>query len=272
MQFSVLSWNILGPATRDVADFGFIKGDYGRLGKTLQLISAIDADILCFQEVDLTSLHLFNNFLLADYLQAAYHEKGAHGGVVVYVKKSKFRVISIVASALKNSASDAPGAFAGAMIEAIEVQQKLFVASVHLSKSSHREAIAEGLYQVADLCNQLRNNLASSIILAGDFNTMYDDVRSEIIPSMSQELGVTLQIFEHNLCTVSSVSGEFKSIDHVLYAGIRNNFEKSCVISGKYAYENQQRSQENGMHEQGDVIHKILPSDHTPVFVVFELK
>lgn len=270
MSFSVLSWNILGPATRDVADFGFIKGDYGRLGKNLQLISEIDADILCFQEVDLTSLHLFNNFLLADYVQAAYHEKGVHGGVVLFVKKSKFKVISTVSSALKNSASDAPGAFAGAVIENIETQKQLFIASVHLSKSSHREAISEGLYQVSDLCNQLGKNLSSSIILAGDFNTMYDDMRADLMPYISQQLGVMLQMFEHNACTASSSTGEFKSIDHVLYVNLKNNFDRSCVVSGKYAHQNQQRSSENNVDESGGLIHKMLPSDHVPVFVVFE--
>src|SRR5262245_10471632 len=117
MPFSVLSWNILGPATRDVEEFGFIRDDYGRLGKNLQLISELDADILCFQEIDLTSLHLFNNFLLSNYQQASYHEKGTHGGVVVYVKKSKFSIISSVSSMLKKNQSDAPGAFAGVAIQ-----------------------------------------------------------------------------------------------------------------------------------------------------------
>ncbi len=270
MSFSVLNWNILGPATRDVADFGFIQGDYGRLGKNLQLISEIDADILCFQEVDLTSLHLFNNFLLAEYLQASYHEKGAHGGVVVYVKKSKFKVISTASSYLKSSANDAPGAFAGAIIESVQTAKQLFVASVHLSKSSYREAIAEGLYQISDLCSKLGENVASSIVLAGDFNTMYDDMRADVMPYMSEKLGVKLQMFEHNACTQGSSTGEFKSIDHVLYVNLKNYFEKSCVVTGKYSDENQQRSYEKRIDENQNFIHKNLPSDHVPVFVVFE--
>lgn len=270
MSFSVLSWNILGPATRDVEDFGFIKGDYGRLGKSLQLIDEIDADILCFQEVDLTSLHLFNNFLLADYLQVAYHEKGAHGGVVLYVKKSKFKVISTASSSLKNSASDAPGAFAGAIIEIISTGKNLFVVSVHLSKSSRHEAISEGIYQVSDLCRRLGKNIVTPLILAGDFNTMYDDMRLDLIPYMSQQLGLKLQMFEHNACTANSSTGEFKSIDHVLYVNLKNDFEKSCVITGKYAHANHQRLQQNGVDASGEFIHKKLPSDHVPVFAVFE--
>jgi endonuclease/exonuclease/phosphatase family metal-dependent hydrolase len=266
MPFSVLSWNILGPATRDVADFGFIQGDYGRLGKSLQVVSEIDADIVCFQEVDLTSLHLFNNFLLADYLQASYHEKGAHGGVVVYVKKSKFKVVSAVSSMLKNSASDAPGAFAGAVVENIETAKSLFVASVHMSKSSHREAISEGLYQVADLCNQLGKNVASSIILAGDFNTMYDDMRADLTPYMSEILAQKIVIFEHDSCTADSSTGEFKSIDHILYAGLSIDMQRSCAISEKYAHSRAQYLAKENIVP----IHKKLPSDHAPIFAVLE--
>lgn len=266
MLFSVLSWNILGPATRDVADFGFIKGDYGRLGKSLQLIREIDADIVCFQEVDLTALHLFNNFLLADYLQAAYHEKGAHGGVVVYVKKSKFKIISTVSSVLKNSASDAPGAFAGAIIENIETTRNLFIASVHLSKSSHREAISEGLYQVSDLCSQLGKNVSSSIVLAGDFNTMYDDMRADLMPYMSEKLGQKIVMFEHDSCTADSLTGEFKSIDHILYAGLALNMQRSCVVSEKYAHSRAQSLEQENIAP----IHTKLPSDHAPIFAIFE--
>ena len=45
MPFSVLSWNILGPATGDVQDYGFIQGDYGRLGKHLDIIHQYQAYI-----------------------------------------------------------------------------------------------------------------------------------------------------------------------------------------------------------------------------------
>ena len=270
MAFSVLSWNILGPATRDVEDFGFIKNDYGRLGKSLEIINNFEADILCFQEVDLQSLHLFNNFLLGQYAQVAYHEKGSHGGVVLYIKKSKFTVGDTLSSVLKNSASDAPGAFCGAIIQSIETKNSFFVASVHLSKSSHQQAISEGIYQVSDLCRRLGKNLPDTIILAGDFNTMYNDMKEAILPHMSQGLEKKIIMFEHESCTSNSPQGEFKSIDHVLYTGFHINFQKSCVASTQYHHIDRKDLKESMSHGHVVMIHNELPSDHAPLFAVFE--
>ncbi len=269
MPISILSWNILGPATRDVQDYGFIKGDYGRLGQTLELVSSVNADILFFQEIDLTALHLFNNFLLPNYIQAAYHEKGAHGGVALYVKKSKFKIISTVASVLKNSQNDAPGAFCGAIIENFDTGKFFFVASVHLSKSCHHEAVSEGIYQISDLCSQLEKNIAQ-IILAGDFNTMYDDMRTHLIPRMSEMLGKKLVMFEHELCTENSTIAEFQSLDHILYANLSIDMKKSCVFSGKYFHAQQQILQTKGIDNHHEIISTKLPSDHAPIFAVFE--
>lgn len=270
MSFSVLSWNILGPATRDVADYGFIPGDYGRLGKHLEIINQFQADILCFQEVDLTTLHFFNNFLFSQYLQAAYHEKGTHGGIVIYVRKSKFELIESIGSVLQSSPKEALGAFCGSIVKNIADNSELFIASVHLSKSSHPQAISRAEYQIADLCAHLGKSLPSKTIFTGDFNTMYEDMKDVVIPAMSKIVDKEFLMFEHETCTATSLTGEFKSIDHILYTDLKINMEKSCVFSGKYEHINPEYLQAKSTLDRTEIIPTELPSDHAPLFVMFE--
>jgi endonuclease/exonuclease/phosphatase family metal-dependent hydrolase len=270
MALSVLSWNILGPVTRDVADYGFIPGDYGRLGKHLEIISKLEADILCFQEIDLTALHFFNNFLLAQYLQVAYHEKGAHGGIVVYAKKMKFELVDSVGALLENSQKGSPGAFCGGIIKDIETGEQLFVASVHLSKSSHPQAISQAVHQVSDLCNHIGKNLPFKIIFAGDFNTMYEDMQQIVIKSMSDMLNKKLLMFEHESCTSYSPSQEPFSIDHILYSGFEIDLQKSCIVTSKHHHvrpDNLKKIYDDGFEH---VVQPQIPSDHSPVLVVFK--
>ncbi|MBI2344625.1 endonuclease/exonuclease/phosphatase family protein [Candidatus Dependentiae bacterium] len=270
MSYSVLSWNILGPATRDVEDYGFIRDDYGRLGKHLEIIQQYQADILCFQEVDLTTLHFFNNFLLAQYTQLAYHEKGAHGGVVVYIKKSKFTIVNTISSVLKTNEKFAPGAFCGGIIKNVADGSDLFIASVHLSKSSHPQVVSRALTQISDLCIRLKSNLPSQIIFAGDFNTMYEDMKEIVVPAMSQILSNILLMFEHESCTANSVKGELKSIDHVIYSNLQINLTQSCVVSKKYKHIDTVDRVQNIEKNNQNLIYKELPSDHAPILVVFE--
>jgi len=270
MPFSVLNWNILGPATRDVQDYGFIKDDYGRLGRHLEIIQQYQADILCFQEIDLTALHLFNNFLLAQYIQLAYHEKGEHGGIVVYAKKSKFKLIDSIGGKLNTKEHKSPGAFSGAVIENIEDGAQLFVASIHLSKSSKREAISEAEEQISDLCYQLGEKLPSKIILAGDYNTLYEDIREVIVPLILQKLNTKIAMFEHESCTSYSPSGELTSIDHILYAGLEIKLDQSCIITSKYHHVHASQLEKTYEHGREHIVQPEIPSDHVPLFVVFE--
>ncbi len=270
MSFSVLSWNILGPATRDVADYGFIPGDYGRLGKHLEIISKLEADILCFQEIDLTALHFFNNFLLAEYMQVAYHEKGVHGGIVVYAKKMKFELVDSLGTLLKSSQKGSPGAFCGGIIKDIKTGEQLFVASVHLSKSSHPQAIDEAVYQVSDLCSSIKENLPSKIILAGDFNTMYEDMHKIVIQSISDILNKKFLMFEHESCTSYSPSEEPFSIDHILYSGFEIDLQKSCIVTSKHHHIRSDKLKKIYEHGFEHVVQPKIPSDHSPVLVVFK--
>jgi endonuclease/exonuclease/phosphatase family metal-dependent hydrolase len=270
MSLSVLSWNILGPATRDVADYGFIPGDYGRLGKHLEIINQFQSDILCFQEVDLTTLHFFNNFLLSKYQQATYHEKGAHGGIVVYVRKSQFKLIESIGSVLKSSEVRAPGAFCGVFLEDISDKSHLFVASVHLSKSSHPQAISQAVSQVSDLCENTGKALPFKTIFAGDFNTMYEDMRQTVVPTMSQILNKKLLMFEHESCTSRLPSGELTSIDHILYTGFEINLEKSCVVTSKYEHIQSDSLKKIYEHGLEHTVQPEIPSDHSPVLAIFK--
>jgi len=270
MSISVLSWNILGPATRDVVEYGFIPGDYGRLGKHLEIISNLDADILCFQEIDLTTLHFFNNFLLSQHAQVAYHEKGAHGGVVVYVKKSKFDFVSSVGSLLKSNHKKSPGAFCGGVIKSISTSEEFFIASVHLSKSSSSQAVLEAEYQISDLCNYVGKNLPEKIILAGDFNTMYEDMQQGVLETISKKLNKKFLIFEHESCTFHAPSSQPFSIDHVVYSGLEINLEKSCVITSKYHHVQPNNLKKIYEHGFEHVVQPEIPSDHSPVLVIFK--
>ena len=263
---SVLSWNILGPATRDVADYGFIPGDYGRLGKHLKMIQQYQADILCFQEIDLTSLHLFNSFLLSEYIQASYHEKGAHGGVAVYVRTSIFDVVNSIGTTLQTSENYSPGAFSGTIVKNKIDGIEIFVASVHLSKSVHPQSVEKGVNQVFDLCKSLGSNLPSKVILVGDYNTMYNDMKEVILPIMSKELNKNLFLFEYESCVSPDISGEVSSIDHVVYSGMNIDLEKSCVITLENHRFQTELKKDDKAPSQDDQ-NKQLPSDHSPLLV-----
>lgn len=265
METSIFSWNILGPATGDVEDYGFIKNDYGRLGQHLKIIDRYKADILCFQEIDLTALHLFNNFLLSEYDQLSYHEKGAHGGVVIYAKKSKFELISSVGSLLQRENKKSPGSFAGVFIRDIVSKEELFIASVHLSKSSHPQEVFDANFQMKNLCDQLGKNLPQKSIFAGDYNTLYEDMKSIVVPEMSKVLDKNLLMFEHEICTSYSPSGELSSIDHILYSGFKIDLKKSCVIDSLYRHIDADTLEKISEHGYGYVVSSELPSDHLPI-------
>ena len=64
--FSVFCWNILGPNVHDVENFGFKKGDYSRLEKTIEIIKESRASILCLQEVDLEALEILKDNLISN--------------------------------------------------------------------------------------------------------------------------------------------------------------------------------------------------------------
>lgn len=268
MSFSILSWNILGPATKDVENFGFIKRDYARLRQHLKIIDQYHADIICLQEVDLTTFNFFNEHLFENYRFAAYHEKGVHGGVVIYIKKLKFKLLHTVSSRLVSEQGSSPAAFCGIFLEHTQDEKPLFIANIHLSKSSQHQELQDGIFQLSQFCKLLKKKLSSQNIFMGDFNTFYVDMKEEVVPYLSEILKKRFKLFEHTSCTATKPNGASKSVDHFIYSGVHIDMDRSLVASGQYQHKDIDELMKRTEHEHSGKIYQDYPSDHAPIFVV----
>lgn len=268
---SVLSWNILGPATQDVDHFGFIKNDYGRLGKNLKLIREYQPDVLCLQEVDLTALHFLNNHLLGDYFQGAYQSKGTHGGAVLYFKRSMFELQSVLNAPLDSGEHLLPGAIACAVVQHQQSHKTMLIGSVHINKSSGRRASQSGVQQIKDLVHAWGDIMPDNIVIAGDFNTLYSEIIDTTVPLLNELTHKNFKMYRHISFTTSKLRGGFSSVDHVLFTGFTVDHKESRVGDGSYTYDQIANALTTLYHLPFRLIHEVVPSDHLPVYVTLRL-
>jgi len=267
---SVLSWNILGPATRDVERFGFVQGDYSRLEKTIAVIQQYQADIICLQEVDKISLHYLNHILLCDYHCVAYQEKGLHGGVVVYAKRLLFEVEKTFECSLSSGDKNKPGALAGGVLTHVD-KIPLFIGSIHFSRSHDRRSMNSGKMQIEAIYEALRDSLPQQIIFAGDFNTLYEEMLYESLPFMNILWPISFNLFSHQSFTANRSDGNFLSIDHVMFSHIKLIEKDSMVGNRDYIHKAVLVTREIMKHELFQLVQKVVPSDHLPMFVLFDI-
>jgi endonuclease/exonuclease/phosphatase (EEP) superfamily protein YafD len=126
------------------------------------------------------------------------------------------------------------------------------------------------VYQISDLCNYVGKNLPVKTVFAGDFNTMYEDMKEAIILTMSHMLDKKILMFEHESCTSYSPSGELSSIDHILYSGFEIDIKKSCVVTSKYNHIQSDDLKKVYEHGFEHIVQPEIPSDHSPVLAIFE--
>lgn len=269
-RFSLLSWNILGPSTRDVEHFGFALGDYTRLDAVLKVIESYKADLFCLQEVDHVSLCFFNDNFLERYHLVSYQSKGTHGGVVVYAKRSMFDFVSSWGGKLKGYNSKSPGACAGGILIHKQSNVSLCVGSIHISRSHDLRSVLIGHKQWEELAFHIGDMIPERVILAGDCNTLYEEINQDTVPLLREIFKKSFEMFAHRSCTSNTPQGYFSSVDHVLYAHVRLIIDDSKVHAREYVYEPVTKAFSSIEIEKLMPIQQIVPSDHLPVFAVFE--
>lgn len=268
--FSLLSWNILGPSTRDVEHFGFALGDYTRLGAVLKVIESYQADLICLQEVDHVSLRFFNNYFLDRYHLVSYQSKGAHGGVVVYAKRSQFDFMTSWGGRLRGYNSKSPGACAGGVLIHKQSNVSLCVGSIHISRSHDHRSVLIGHHQWEELAFHIGDMIPERVILAGDCNTLYEEMHQDTVQLLREIFKKPFEMFAHRSCTSNTPQGHFSSVDHVLYAHMKLIDSDSKVHAREYVYERITTAFSSIDIENLMPIQQIVPSDHLPVFAVFE--
>ena len=274
--FTVLTHNILGPLTRDVTSFGFKYGDYTRLNMVIQNALKTDAEILCLQEFDEYVWNylgqIIKDILVRQYKLVAYQPKGAHGGVIIYCKQKWYiREHGQIQLGYKQ-----PGACAWGLLKHSNGQLVL-VASIHLSRRADRSltSIQTGRQQwdilLSELLSVVQNNQCS-VVLTGDFNTLYSEVAAETIAYISQKLQLPVQMYQHGSWTQNNAKGEFGALDHVLYSGLSLDENSSWVAHASNPY----FDKENVEHAiKKEKVNKLLihesgyDSDHIPIFAKF---
>ena len=263
--FSILSWNILGPSTFDVEKFNFKKGDYLRLDAIIDIIKKSRASILCLQEVDLKALDIlkknFQDFTFVDYCM-----KGDAGGVVIFFKTKDFERGGTFASGLPCENDTPPftakdGAFVSGLLKSKKTGAQFLVSSVHISRSHNNSDRAKGEKQLKAMQEMLLRFIPSQSnvykIFAGDFNTSADEIQNFTLKFLGQQDGkVYSEAFAHAV-TSNAPDGVRNSIDHIFYSqGLSLVDRYSKVI--------------NDGVMPGMMIHQLYPSDHFPLYAVFE--
>lgn len=311
--FSILTWNVLGVHAPDVesyrysqSPFSFNYGDSSRLNVTAHLLNTCDADIICLQE-------LADSFLASpespfgkefDYTCVSHMKKGSSGVAICCHKAKKMVCLE---------AGTVPAAFPGACAWAVfgnsndknVKSREVLVASVHIGRPNDRSGKddADNQWQaiVKDLALVMKRYALSSIILAGDLNTFYEEVFKDTKKYLSKLLGVSIDMYSHCCWTANAnkhfifkktrqdLTGkgdladfEFASIDHVLYSNDSLVLEKdrSWVGSSANMYKDSlvlsaiQKVNYNDLshNEKMPLIHNFVPSDHLPVFVTFDFQ
>lgn len=219
---SILSWNILGPRTQDVADY--FDPIVDRLPGILKIIKDSRADIICLQGIDQISKKVFDKNL-PGYQNVAYAAKGVNGGVVLYIKinakdrtQDKYTIITQGSYQFSEG-----GAAACALLASKKTHAQFLISSVHISRSSNQLDTAKGNAQFIRLQEELNNLVPNHNIIykifAGDFNTLAQEVQ----PTTMLELGKIdrkkyVEAFPGVETSFHAKFGSYLSIDHIVYS------------------------------------------------------
>ncbi|MBM17858.1 MAG: hypothetical protein CL947_02180 [Epsilonproteobacteria bacterium] len=290
--FTLVTQNILGPNTQDVASFKYLTGDYRRLDHVLQRVISYNADIMCFQEWDDTwnnrvaqadqSTWQLMKILKTNYQFVSFEKKGSNGGVVLYCKRQNWTVLDRGTMQLGVGQS---GACAWGLLQN-QKGEKVLVACLHLSRGnqagdgrggsptyspSNKDTGQVQLGIIVTMLKTLVGQHKCPVVLAGDFNTLYQEILNDTLVDLNRLLPLGFQMFQHNSWTSNDSSSNFASIDHVLYSqGLQLDLSQSAVGGSANPY--QSPNVATAITKQQDVTKKPIHqagfnSDHAPVFV-----
>lgn len=306
--FSVVTWNVLGVHAPDLesyrhsgSEFSFEEGDFSRFKVIAQKLNTYAADIVCLQEFAESFISspksVFGKGF--DYVFVSHMKKGGSGVAICCKNKSDMTFIDA-----GTVPAAAPGACAWGLFNNSK-DEKVLVASVHIGRANDRSGKDDGYAQwkaiITDLARIMKQHQLSSIVLAGDLNTFYEEVFNDTRKDVSQLLGISVEMYCHSSWTANgnrhfnfkdknaSLVGkgglgdfDFASIDHVLYTNdslkiggnrswvgvVGNAYKDPLVLSAAHKI-----SYDDLSHKENvKLIHTLLPSDHLPVFVTFDFK
>lgn len=272
----ILSWNILGPETKDVTWFAerypAITDWHNRFMLIIQKILHLNPDIICLQEVGEAQKHPFESALFHHgFILGSYASKGPHGGVIIFYKKHRFSLIHLGQVHMNpHQTFHHPSACAWIILQDKINHKSLLISSAHFQPQYILEQISEFFQALMPLSRTI------PIIIAGDFNTKYKKMTHEIIESL-QKLHISdysLHMFYHESWTHQSTIkhdgiGGFASLDHVLYT---NNFKldshQSFIGNPRNSYKTDLTSIAHYNTLDASMIpfpNKHNPSDHLPL-------
>lgn len=312
--FSLVTWNLLGPNTPDVdsfklpvdtASWNFKKGDMERLAIETEFLKNMNADVICVQECD----RAFP--IPMKYRLVHYQEKGSAGVGLWYNQNvvnceeagGKFFGITVPEKPnWKSQNACAWGVFSSKKNSSLNV----LICSVHLGRSNGRSDTEIGKKIWDALAAILKDPIelygCTSVIIAGDFNTNYEELANIGQSYVSTLFPVSFVMYQHNSWTVNGNSKfvfgkgapaltdaqcfdplnfEFTAIDHVMYTDETLNLDcdESYVGDFNRSYQDlgvltaQNKVQYNKLNKKNlPLIHAQFPSDHLPIFATFEFK
>ena len=228
--FSLLSWNILGLEVTD-SDLFFpstsrYKTQDERLVDIISVIESYDADIVCLQEVSKETIAKLKP-LEHTYAIVSWTAKGKHGGVALLAKKKIFSMVSSLSQQLRDDKQKIAGACSGACLKFIDDPAELVACSAHISRRNERDlqSYKSGMAQLQDIVTAISTlssgNKNMPVVVAGDFNTLYEEVATDYLQFMQSFLGKLFNFFEHHSFTASEFNGKMSSIDHVMFNNLQ---------------------------------------------------
>ncbi|MBP9765285.1 hypothetical protein KBD08_03020 [Candidatus Babeliales bacterium] len=239
----VLSWNVLGDKARDVQEFyvGNLTVQQERIYRNM--VTIVD----CYQKsLDFICLQEMPQIIIQDLDRKGFAfshinmELAANAeGSALYYNNLKYKQIDSKNLYIPTLDQQHKGKCAIGLFQSNNVpSQKILVVSVHFSRPNNRSGSADGLAQydnliraLQDLCRTNNQNLGElPFIIAGDFNTYYEEMMKDIVPMWEG-----IRMFEHSSFTVVKPKEPlFASIDHMLYQKLSIDMSKSYVGSGDY--------------------------------------
>lgn len=262
--FSVMTWNILGPWAPDINNFFDFKGagDTARLGLVGQWIEYWGADVVCLQEFGgpyaeamlkggSLGKHTYQD-VLPNYVQVAKQEKNPNqqgyitAGTAIYLKQSGN--LSLVRDSqtqkIFTGGVKTPGRSVCAwVLLQNNLGEKVLVASVHISRPNERQGQETGEQEWGFILQKLLLVLQEhkcTAVMVGDFNTFYEEVFNETKKFVTKTLGsrVDFWMYRHSSWTANSLIGgnysqQFNPMQDatrtVPYAKDENVFEYSAI-------------------------------------------
>lgn len=315
-QFSIVTWNILGVWAPDLesyqysgSQYSFRNNDFSRFYSTIKILNSCNTDVVCLQEV-LESMALSKNPAFIDfnkqlrYQMVSYQKKGTTGGVALYVNPTGR--LSFLKSGTIDMSSMQGGACAWGLFEVkLDPVRKVLVCSVHLNRDNELSGLLKGRQQwdmiIAEISKIIKIHSPCSLVIAGDFNTLYEEVFRDSQSYIGQSLDVPIEMYEHKSWTANgNINFDFKnpkaslsafggaenyvfsSLDHVLYSSQSLTLDRDLSKVGvlNYDYVDEKVLTSRNKVNYSDIIykypiyliHQIYPSDHIPVKVVFDFK